>query len=222
MSWKHYFSTSIGKKLQMSLTGIFLITFLIVHCYINAQIFYNDGGVRFSEAAHFMGTNFVIRTVEIGLMAFLLLHIIQGLNLWAKNRARRTNRYAVNAGSKTSPWYSRSMALLGTLILLFLIMHLSKFWAPNRMSQLSGNGEKNLYLMMKEEFQTAWVVGVYVFGCISLGWHLMHGFYSAFQTLGLGTSKYKGLIKSTGVAFSIIVSLIFIAMPVAFFMNWLA
>ncbi len=222
MSWKNYFSTSIGKKLQMSLTGLFLITFLIVHCYINAQIFYNDGGVRFTEAAHFMGTNFLIRTVEIGLMAFLLLHIIQGLALWSRNRSRRTNRYAVNAGSATSPWYSRSMALLGTLILLFLIMHLSKFWAPNRFSQITGGGEKDLYHMMKEEFQTAWVVGVYIFGCISLGWHLVHGFYSAFQTLGLGTSKYKGLIKSVGVAFSIIVPLIFIAMPVAFFMNWIA
>lgn len=222
MSWKNYFSTSIGKKLQMSLTGIFLITFLIVHCYINAQIFYNDGGVRFSEAAHFMGTNFLIRTVEIGLMAFLVLHIVQGLMLWSQNRSRRSQRYAVSAGSATSPWYSRSMALLGTLILLFLVMHLYKFWGPNRLSQLSGHGEKDLYIMMKEEFQTLWVVIVYALGCISLGWHLMHGFYSAFQTLGLGTSKYKGLIKTTGVAFSIIVPLIFIAMPVAFFMNLLA
>src|SRR3954469_6780775 len=69
MSWKNYFSTSIGKKLQMSLTGIFLIVFLIVHCYVNAQIFYFDGGVRFLEAAHFMGTNMLIRTTEIGLFA---------------------------------------------------------------------------------------------------------------------------------------------------------
>src|ERR1700744_4743969 len=128
MNWKHYFTTSIGKKLQMALTGLFLIMFLIVHCYINAQIFYNDGGKRFNEAAHFMGTNFVIRTVEIGLFAFLILHIIQGLSLWFKNRARRTTKYAVSAGNKTSPWYSRSMALLGTLILLFLIVHLRNFW----------------------------------------------------------------------------------------------
>src|ERR1700761_8216050 len=115
MNWKQYFNTSIGKKLQMSLTGLFLILFLVVHCYVNAQIFYNDGGVRFNEAAHFMGTNFVIRTTEIGLFAFLILHIVQGLNLWFKNRARRSNRYAVSAGNKTSKWYSRSMALLGTL-----------------------------------------------------------------------------------------------------------
>ena len=221
MNWKQYFSTSIGKKLQMSLTGLFLITFLIVHCYINAQIFYNDGGVRFSEAAHFMGTNFVIRTVEIGLFAFLILHIVQGLLLWAKNRSRRSIGYSVSAGNKTSPWYSRSMALLGTLILLFLIVHLYMFWGPNRLSQLTGKGELNLYEMMRDEFSNLWVVVIYICGVIALGWHLLHGFYSAFQTLGLGTHRYKGLIKSVGVAFSIIVPVIFALMPISFYMHWI-
>jgi succinate dehydrogenase / fumarate reductase cytochrome b subunit len=222
MNWKQSFSTSIGKKLQMSLTGLFLITFLLVHCYINAQIFYQDGGTRFKEAAHFMGTNFVIRTVEIGLFAFLILHIVQGLLLWAKNRSRRSVGYAVSAGNKTSPWYSRSMALLGTLVLLFLILHLSKFWGPNRYSMTFGSGELDLYSMMRDEFQTTWVVVVYVLGCIALGWHLVHGFYSAFQTLGLGTHKYKGMIKGIGVAFSIIVPLIFALMPISFYMHWVS
>lgn len=220
MNWKNSFSTSIGKKLQMSLTGLFLIVFLLVHCYINAQIFYNDGGVRFNEAAHFMGTNFVIRTVELGLFAFLFLHIIQGLMLWSRNKARRSVGYAVKAGNKTSPWYSRSMALLGTLILLFLVLHLSKFWGPNRYSQTFGSGELNLYELMKAEFQMTWVVVVYLLGCIALAWHLVHGFYSALQTLGLGTHRYKPLLKSVGVAFAIIVPLIFALMPLAFYMHW--
>jgi succinate dehydrogenase / fumarate reductase cytochrome b subunit len=220
MNWKQYFSTSVGKKLQMSLTGIFLILFLIVHCYINAQIFYNDGGVRFTEAGHFMATNFVIRVIEIGLFAFLFLHIIQGLLLWSKNKSKRKVGYSVNAGGKTSPWYSRSMALLGTLILLFLIIHISKFWGPNRYNQTFHGEELNLYAMMREEFQTTWVVIVYLFGCIALGWHLVHGFYSSFQTLGLGTARYKGIIKTIGVAFSIIVPLIFALMPIAFKMHW--
>ncbi len=222
MSWKNYFSTSIGKKLQMSLTGLFLIVFLLVHCYVNAQIFYNDGGVRFNEAAHFMGTNIVIRITEFGLFGFLILHIVQGLSLAMKNKSRRSNAYAVSAGNKTSAWYSRSMALLGTLILLFLVMHISKFWAPNRFHQLTTGEEMNLFTAMREEFQTLWVVAVYAFGCISLAWHLIHGFYSAFQTLGLGTSKYKGTIKSIGVAFSIIIPLIFLMMPVLFYLHIIA
>lgn len=222
MSWKNYFSTSVGKKLQMALTGLFLITFLIVHCYINAQIFWNDGGAEFDKLAHFMGTNPVIRTVEIGLFAFLILHIVQGLMLWSKNRAKRTSRYAVNAGNATSKWYSRSMGLLGTLILLFLVVHISMFWAPNRASQTFGSGELDLYHMMKEEFQNVWIVVLYIFGCISLAWHLVHGFYSAFQTLGLATNKYKSIIKSVGVGFSIIVPLVFALMPLAFYLGWVS
>jgi succinate dehydrogenase / fumarate reductase, cytochrome b subunit len=220
MNWKQSFSTSIGRKLQMSFTGLFLIIFLVVHCYINAQIFYQDGGKRFDEAAHFMGTNFVIRTVEIGLFALLFLHIIQGLALAFGNRAKRSNRYAVSAGNKTSKWYSRSMALLGTLILLFLVIHLYKFWGPNRFSQLTGGGELHLYDMMKEEFKNTAIVVVYLLGVISLAWHLLHGFYSAFQTLGLGTSRYKQIIKTIGVLFSILVPLIFALMPIAFYMQW--
>lgn len=222
MSWKNYFSSSVGKKLQMSLTGLFLILFLVVHCYINAQIFYNDGGERFKEAAHFMGTNFVIRTVEIGLFGFLILHIVQGLLLWSKNRSKRTVKYAVSAGNATSKWYSRSMAILGILILLFLIVHIPMFWAKNRAAQTFGSGEMDLYEMMKSEFQNLWVVVVYVLGCISLAWHLVHGFFSAFQTLGLGMNKYKGIIKSVGIAFSIIVPLIFALMPIAFYLGWIS
>jgi succinate dehydrogenase / fumarate reductase cytochrome b subunit len=221
MNWKHYFSTSIGKKLQMGLTGLFLILFLIVHCYINAQIFWNDGGKKFEEAAHFMGTNFVIRTIEIGLFAFLFLHIFQGLALWFKNMARRKTRYAVSAGSATSPWYRRSMGILGSLLLIFLAVHIPNFWAPNRFEQTFGAGELPLYEMMREEFQNPVIVFVYVFGCVALAWHLMHGFYSAFQTLGLTTHKYRKMINNIGVAFSIIVPLIFILMPLAFYFHWI-
>ncbi|MEI8280368.1 MAG: succinate dehydrogenase cytochrome b subunit [Bacteroidota bacterium] len=220
MNWKHYFTTSIGKKLQMAFTGLFLIVFLVVHCYVNAQIFYMDAGVKFNEAAHFMGTNFLIRVTEIGLFFFLFLHILQGLALWFKNMARRSERYSVKAGSATSPWYRRSMGLLGTLILMFLIIHLYDFWAPNRYSQTFGAGELNLFERMRDEFSEMWVVIVYVLGCFSLAWHLIHGFYSAFQTLGLTTSKYKGIIKCVGIGFAIIVPIIFALMPIAFNMGW--
>lgn len=221
MNWKQVFSTSIGKKLQMSLTGIFLILFLVVHCYINAQIFWNDGGHKFEEAAHFMGTNFIIRTVEIGLTAFLLLHIIQGLNLWLSNRSKRSVRYTVSAGNQTSAWYRRSMGILGSLLLIFLVIHTAKFWIPNRASQISGNGELPLYHLMKDEFQYGWVVIVYIIGCITLSWHLVHGFWSSFQTLGLATHRYKYLINGIGIAFAIIVPLVFALMPLAFYFHWI-
>lgn len=221
MNWKQAFTSAIGKKLVMSFTGLFLISFLIIHAYVNAQIFWFDGGVKFTEAGHFMGTNPVIRTLEIGLVAGFILHIVQGLMLWAQNRKKRNTRYAVNVGNQTSKWYSRSMGLLGTLVLLFLILHTSHFWIPNRANQFMEGEEIDLYHRMMEIFQILWIVIVYVLGCISLAFHLAHGFYSAFQTLGLGTPRYKKMIRNAGIAFSIIVPLVFALMPISFYLGWL-
>lgn len=212
----------------MSLTGIFLISFLVIHCYVNAQVFWNDKGEAFNKAAHFMGSNILIRTAEIGLFALLLLHIIQGLALYFSNRAKRSSRYAVNARNQTSKWYSRSMALLGTLLLLFLIMHLAHFWVPSRITGLEavmidGKEYHNLYGEMAQVFTgNLFVVLLYIAGCIALAWHLMHGFYSSLQTLGLATHRYKLAIHVIGVAFSIIVPLIFILMPLAFYLEWIS
>lgn len=217
MNWKAAFSTNIGRKLLMGATGLFLVTFLVVHCYVNAQIFYNDGGANFNVYAHFLGTNPIVRILEIGLMVFLLWHIILGLQLWFKNMARRKTRYAVKPGNKTSSWYSRSMGILGTLILLFLILHLSAFWVPNRAHQITEGEERDLFSMMASAFSNPIIVIVYILGCFSLAWHLVHGFYSAFQTFGLTTHRYKKLIYNIGVAFSIIVPLIFALMPVWFY-----
>jgi len=221
MNWKHAFTSSIGKKLVMGITGISLIAFLVVHCYVNALIFVPDGYHRYEEAAHFLGTNPITRTAEIGLFVGIILHIVQGLMLTFQNRSKRPVAYAAYAGHKNSSWYSRSMGLLGTLILLFLVLHLYHFWAPNRYGQLMTGKEKNLYAEMENIFSAGWVVLVYVLGCISLAWHLLHGFWSAFQTLGLSTVKYKKIINGVGVAFSIIVPLIFISMPLSFYFELL-
>jgi succinate dehydrogenase / fumarate reductase cytochrome b subunit len=222
MTWKQHFTSSVGKKLVMSFTGISLIAFLIVHCYINALVFLPNGIEKYLEAGHFMGTNFIVRTMEIGLFVGIILHIVQGLMLWSQNRSKRSTRYAVTAGNQTSKWYSRSMGLLGTLILLFLVMHLSHFWVPNRYEQHLGSGfEINLYEKMETVFSNVFVVIIYVLGCLSLAYHLMHGFYSAFQTLGLGTNRYKAIIRNIGYGFSIIVPLIFALMPIAFYLEWL-
>jgi len=220
MNWKNAFSTSIGKKVLVGGTGLFLILFLVVHCYVNAMIFWPDEpgerGKHFTEAAAFMGGNVAIRIMEIGLFAGLIIHMVQGLLLWSQNSKRRPVRYEVSAGNNTSRWYSRSMGLLGTLILLFLIMHLYHFWAPNRYGQAFDAAwrEEDLYEKMIGVFSQLWVVVVYVLGCVSLAWHLMHGFFSAFQTFGLTTHRYKASIRSMGVAFSILISLLFAAMPV--------
>jgi succinate dehydrogenase / fumarate reductase cytochrome b subunit len=215
-------TSSLGKKLLMALTGLFLISFLIIHCTINAMIFFNDGGVTFSHWGHFMGTNPIIRTLEIGLVAGFLIHIIQGLSLWRANNIARPVKYGVSKPTGHSTWYSRSMGLLGTLLLLFLILHTSHFWIPNRTNQFTEGEELPLYKMMFEVFSNPLIVLLYVVGCISLFWHLLHGFASAFQTLGLNHLKYNGLISFVGTAFSIVVPFIFALMPIAIYLGWIS
>ena len=218
-------NSSIGKKFLMGLTGLFLISFLIVHASINSMIWFNDGGVTFNKYAHFMGTNLIVRTIEIGLFAGLLLHVVDGLLLYKKNRDARPIKYAYNNESANSPWYSRSMALLGTLILLFLTLHLSNFWVKTRFTGVEQFGldaehQENLFAMMQQVFQSPIIVAIYVLGCFSLFWHLLHGFKSAFQSLGLNHVKYNELIAVVGISFSIIVPFIFAMMPITIFLGW--
>lgn len=206
----------------MALTGIFLITFLVIHVGLNACIWANDGGKMFNAGAHFMGSMIVIRIIEIGLMAGFLVHIVQGLVLEFQNRSKRKKGYAVAMGNKGSTWYSRSMGLLGTLILIFLIIHLLHFWIPNRSNQGWVLGEEiNLYERMKRAFQNELIVIIYILGCFSLAWHLLHGFQSAFRTIGVSNKRYLALLNGIGIGFSVIVPLAFAMMPVSFYLGWL-
>ncbi len=222
------FTSSVGKKLIMGFTGIFLIVFLVIHVGLNACIWAGDNGEMFNKGAHFMGANWVPRILEIGLFAGFILHIVQGFMLEIQNRkARGVNKYAVDFGNKGSKWYSRSMALLGTLILLFLIMHLSHFWVPNRSAQgfIGLEGEINLFERMRETFagdswQVVVTLIVYILGCGALAFHLAHGFQSAFKTMGVHNKRYHTLLSCIGYGFAIIVPLMFAMMPISFYLGW--
>lgn len=216
------FSSSIGKKLIMGITGLFLISFLLIHCFINALIFVNDGGLTFNMGAHFMGANWIIRSMEIVLFAGLIVHAVQGYRLVAQNRAARPERYAVTNGAANSKWYSRSMGLLGTLLLIFLIVHISKFWVMSRFTGIpttDANGNHDLFAVMVETFQNPLLVLLYVLSMFSLAYHLLHGFASAFQTLGLNHKKYTPIIKAVGVWYSILISIIFASMPIVMYLG---
>ena len=221
MTWKEYFTSSIGKKLVMSVTGIFLILFLIVHATVYGMIFFNDNGEMFNFYAHFLSHNWLLRIIEVGLFAGLILHIIQGLMLTGQNNQKRPVKYSVNPGNATSKWYSRSMGILGSLLLIFLVIHLSHFWLETKESLYVTHKEDSLFEEMKEVFSQLWVVIVYVCGVIALCWHLIHGFQSAFQTLGINSPKYNPLIKTIGIAYSLIICFAFSMMPIAIYLGWI-
>ena len=233
MTWSRLFTSSVGKKIVMALTGLFLVSFLVIHAGLNSCIFNDlaffdpqDNGRMFNKAAHFMGSSVLVRIIEIGLFIGFIIHIIQGYILEVQNRSHRGTGYKVKMGSRGSTWYSKSMGLLGTLLLFFLIMHISHFWIPSRVThglapvQYGDMEAHNLFARMVDVFQNKWIVVLYVLGCISLAWHLLHGFQSAFRTLGLHNKKYIGIVKATGIAFSVFVPLLFALMPVSMHFGW--
>src|SRR6202012_5993297 len=227
MKWSELFTSSVGKKFVMGLTGIFLILFLIVHVSVNACIWAMDDGQMFNMAAHFLGSTVVPRVLEIGLFLGFILHIVQAYVLEIQNRRKRSISYQVPMGNKGSKWYSRYMGWLGTFILLFLVIHLKNFWTQTRFTKLEDyqqtyNGVQmiDLYRLMQDTFTNPWIVLVYLIGCISLAFHLLHGFQSAFRSLGVHNGRYLRLINGIGIGFAVIVPLAFAMMPVSMYFNW--
>ena len=211
----------------MGFTGIFLILFLIVHVGLNACIWANDGGQMFNVAAHFMGTTVVMRILEVGLFIGFIAHIVQAYVLELKNRRNRSIGYQVPMGNRGSKWYSRYMAWLGTFILLFLIIHLKNFWVQTRFTELqdyqqtyNGVQTDDLFRLMQDTFANPWIVLIYLIGCISLAFHLMHGFQSAFRSIGVHNGRYLRLVKGIGFGFAIIVPVGFAMMPISMYFNW--
>ena len=213
------FSSTLWKKLVMALTGLFLISFLLVHLIGNLQLLKNDGGHSFNVYAEFMSTNPLIQTISKANFSFILIHIIWSAVLSLKNRrARGTVGYAVNS-SKSSIWSSRNMGILGTIVLVFLVIHLKDFWAQMHYGGIptvnyDGKEVRDIYTIVAFWFEKTWYVGLYVFCMIAVAFHLWHGFTSAFQTLGLSHVKYNPLISFVGKAFSIIVPALFALIPI--------
>ena len=215
------FTSSIGKKILMALTGFFLIIYLIVHASLNALIFVNDGGETFNRAAYFMLHNYFVRFLEVGLFAVFVLHIIQGLILWQQNKAARKIAYNKQKYPKEIKWYSRYMGWLGTFVLLFLVMHLYHFWASTKHELYFHGPVVNLYQEMKEIFTNpVWFV-LYMIGLASLLFHLLQGFQSAFQTFGINHRRWVYIIKGIGVIYSVVICVLFALMPIAFMAGWL-
>ncbi|MFY0627495.1 MAG: succinate dehydrogenase cytochrome b subunit [Reichenbachiella sp.] len=225
MSWfTKTISGTIGKKVLMALTGLFLILFLVVHMAGNLQLLFNDEGMAFNIYAAGMASNVFIKTVSYGNFLFILIHIIDGIILTFQNRSARNIRYAVSTKDSKSSWASKNMALLGIITLVFIIAHLKGFWGEFKFGQIptvlyEGVEFKNVYLIVADAYSNPLISAFYVVCMIFLGFHLSHGFSSAFQSLGLNHKKYTPLIEKLGVAYSILVSFGFAIIPIVMYLK---
>ena len=224
MKWLiNFFTSSIGQKLVMSLTGLFLISFLPIHLLGNFQLIYDDSGQDFNEYAHFMTGNPVIKSISYGLYFFIVLHAIQGILIWFRNRKAKGPNYKVKTNQNSS-FASRNMALLGTLILAFLFIHMGDFWWKMKMGETNmvlyegmDHQVQDLYEKVAISFSNPMIVITYILGLIALAFHLLHGFQSAFQTLGINHKKYTPFIQFLGKAYSIVIPLLYAVLPLYFY-----
>jgi len=212
-------TSSIGKKLIMSLAGLFLIVFLVVHLGINLSLILADSRETFNKAAHFMGNNVVVRILEIILFGGFLLHIIYGVLVQLQNWMARPERYVKENYSHTS-FFSKFMIHTAVIITIFLVIHLFDFYLKAKLFGevpsviYDGKEYHDLGILVIEKFKIGWVV-VFYLGCfLLLAFHLLHGFQSAFQTLGLNHRIYSPIVKALGIIYTIVIVGGFMLIPI--------
>ena len=216
------FTYSIGRKLIVALAGIFLILFLLVHLGINITLILCETTKPFNIAAHFMSTNIIVKIFEVILFGGIAIHIIYTLILQVQNWLARPIRYRIPNFAQLS-FFSKFQIHTAAIILVFLGIHLTNFYFKSRFGELeeiSYDGVKylpDLGSLVIQKFQIPGFVILYIAFFIFLAFHLLHGFQSAFQTLGLNHQSYTPFIKTLGVVYSLIVFTGFTAIPIVIY-----
>jgi len=213
-----FYYSSIGKKVLMSLTGLFLIVFLVEHLVGNLLLFAHDNGKMYEAYGDFLVSNPVIRFIEIFLFLGMIGHAILGMILWFKNRMTRPVKYKSFRLQDNSPLASRTTIWSGIIIGIFLYIHLKSFFIPSRFASVKVSN----YELVMRAFSNPWYDAFYVIALFVLGYHLKHGFQSAFQTLGLRTKTYTPFLDLLAFVFWFFIPLGYAAIPVYFFFYQLA
>jgi succinate dehydrogenase / fumarate reductase cytochrome b subunit len=217
--------SSLTKKFVMAFAGLFLITFLFVHLGINLLVLLPSTD-SFNIAAHFMGTNIVIKVFEVVLFGGIIIHMIYGVILQIQNWMARPQQYKVEGWSHTSP-FSKFMIHTAVIIGIFLVIHLMDFYIATKFLGeiedvvISGTTYHNMGDRVISEFQIPGMVIFYIFSFLILGFHLHHGFQSGFQSLGLNHSRYTPVILFLSTVVSIVLTIGFTIIPlVIYFGNY--
>lgn len=209
-------------KIIMTLTGLFLCFFLIIHFLGNTQLFLptDQAHEQFNYYSELLSKNLLIKVVSYVLYFSILAHAFYALIITLKNK-KSGGSFKKDRRSRASRWYSRNMGILGTIILVFLVIHFKDFWYVYKFGTIPMDqwGRKDLYSIVVNAYSNIWYVILYVICMIPLGYHLLHGFYSACRTLGVYHPKYVKWLKYFGVIFSIGISIGFAIIPVYIYLT---
>lgn len=196
--------SSIGRKVAMALSGLFLIVFLTQHFVINITSTFSSE--IFNQFSHFMGTNPVVQFILQPILIFgVIYHFVMGFVLEIHNRKARLKPYKNFKGSANAPWVSRNMILSGAVVLSFLALHFYDFWVPEmnyKYIEFRPEDPHRYYEELAHKFESPVKVSLYAVSFVFLALHLYHGFASSFQTVGIN-NKYSGVIKTLTSAFAI-------------------
>lgn len=219
-----FYSSTVGKKFWVSLTGIFLITFLVVHLIANLMLVFDDTGELFNRVVHFMGTNPIIRIMEPILAIGFLVHIFLVSILTLRNQTTRNQNYKMQKLAHASSWASRNMYILGLVILTFLVIHIINYWYKFKFGDLptinyGGEEMENAYTMVSGLFAIWWYDVIYIVAFIGLAIHLSHGFWSAFQTIGWSSDKARKIWTNIAYLYVIVIGVGFSIIPIYFLLK---
>ncbi len=208
------FKSSVGRKVVMSVTGLFLILFLTFHALMNVvAVFSLD---KYEAVCEFLGANWYALLGTLVLAAGFVIHIIYAFWLTLQNRSARGNdRYAVTSRPKSVEWASQNMLVLGIIVACFLVLHLVQFWAKMQMPEIMGEGPDSGYMALKATFEQPWVLPVYLIGFLAVWFHITHGFWSAFQSLGVNNDKWIERWKCIGYWWATCVMVLFAICAIA-------
>ncbi len=214
-----FINSSIGKKFMMAITGSFLLIFLIIHLIGNITLFFGPNAFNgYVKALDVIKP--LIRVIEVVLLAAFVIHILNGFKLWLENKRARGVNYKVSGSSENSDVFSRTMFLTGSIIFIFLVTHLGTFfWRFNVHDPMGFAVEHQYYEIVVYFFSLWWYAVLYVIAMIFLGYHLNHGFQSAFQTFGWNHNRYTPIIKKIGTIYAIIMAAGFASMPIYFLLG---
>jgi succinate dehydrogenase / fumarate reductase, cytochrome b subunit len=213
-----WLSATLSHKNLMALTGLFLCFFLIIHLAGNLQLLLPTGVAQwqFNFYSKLLSENIFIHIVSYILFASIIAHAVYALVITINNRRANGKRYEYDRRGASSKWYSRRMGLLGTVILFFLIIHLRDFWYEVQFGHLpvDKDGQEDLYTLVVTVYRNGWYVLIYVLCMIALGYHLLHGFFSAARTIGVYHPRYVNWIRVIGWVYSIGISAGFALVPI--------
>ena len=217
--------SSVGKKVITGLTGFMLMGFVIVHLIGNLTLFIPDGGHGFNAYAHFLEHavhGWLIYAFEVGLITIFFFHILAAVTVaWTDKRKARPKGYAMvrNAGGKSRKGLpSTSMIVTGITLIVFVVLHVKMFkFADHPTVIYDGVEMKDLYAVVVEAFKQPLITGLYVVVMVMLGFHLRHGFWSAFQSLGWANDRFLPVLINLARVFSFLLAVGFLVLPLYVF-----